>query len=136
MSDKKEVKETQEMVGPPNPNEVNITVERMEAVEPHMGHVFLILVAAIVSYGITEVIKPFIFKTCKEKSEAVTRLVSVIIGGIVGYTLSYEILDLWLGASAGALNAYIVKIVKSKIKSTIGVDKTPNADTEQPKDNQ
>ena len=127
-----EKKEAQEMVGPPNPNYVDLGVEN---VQPHMGHLYLVVVAAIVSYAITEVVKPFIFKTCKEKSEAVTRLVSVIIGGIVGYTLSYEILDLWLGASAGALNAYIVKIVKSKIKSTIGVDKTPNADTEQPKDN-
>jgi ammonia channel protein AmtB len=128
-----EKKEAQEMVGPPNPNYVDLGVEN---VQPHMGHLYLVVVAAIVSYAVTEVVKPFIFKTCKEKSEAVTRLVSVIIGGIVGYTLSYEILDLWLGASAGALNAYIVKIVKSKIKSTIGVDKTPTAETEKPKENQ
>ncbi len=115
---------TTEIVGPPNPNEVSVKMN-VEAVQPHMGHVYLVVVAAIVSYSITEVFKPFIFKTCKEKSDAITRVFSVIIGGIVGYTLSYDTLDLWLGASAGALNSYIVKIVKSKIKSTVGVDKTP-----------
>ena len=120
----KEIVETQEMVGPPNPNVVKVQMN-MEAVEPHMGHVYLVVVAAIVSYTITEVFKPFIFKTCKDKSDAITRLFSVLIGAVVGYTLSYDILDLWLGASAGALNAYIVKVVKSKIKSTLGVDKTP-----------
>ena len=134
MSEKKEVAETHEMVGPPNPNEIKTTVHMVD-VQPHIGHVYLIVVAAIVSYGITEVVKPFIALTCKEKSEAVTRLVSVIIGGIVGYTLSYEILDLWLGASAGALNVYIVKVVKSKIKSTLGVDQTPATEAEKPKDN-
>jgi len=130
-----EKKETQELVGPPNPNEVEVKMN-MENVQPHMGHLYLVVVAAIVSYAITEVVKPFIFKTCKEKSEAVTRLVSVITGAIVGYSLSNEILDLWLGASAGALNAYIVKVVKSKIKSTIGVDKTPIAEAEKPKESQ
>jgi len=82
-------------------------------------------VAAIVSYAVTEIVKPFIFKTCAEKSEAAIRLFAVITGAIVGYSLSNDILDLWLGASAGALNAYVIKIIKSKIKSTVGLDKTP-----------
>jgi uncharacterized membrane protein len=117
----KKTETTETLMGPPAPK-----IEKYD----HIGHVYLIVVAAIVSYAVTEIVKPFIFKTCAEKSEAVIRLFAVITGAIVGYSLSNDILDLWLGASAGALNAYVIKIIKSKIKSTVGVELTPTPSEE------
>jgi len=104
---------------------------QVQEVQPHMGHVYLICVASAVSFGITEITKPFIFKTCDDKSNAVVRLFAVITGAVVGWSLSYEILDLWLGASAGALNAFIVKIFKKKVQSHLGVDETPKPKDEE-----
>ena len=64
-----------------------------------------------------------------QDSEKIQKEVKVIEPGSVAVmmfkNLSNDILDLWLGASAGALNAYVIKIIKSKIKSTVGLDKTP-----------
>ena len=81
-------------------------------------HITLTVVAAGASYAGTHIAKPFIksFVKDKQKSASLVRLVAVIIGGAVGWTLTYKIVDLWLGVSAGAFNALLVKKIKSKVK--------------------
>ena len=91
----------------------DISVVPVEAVL--LGHLILVCIASVLSFAVTQVVKPFIFKTCNEKANAVIRLVAVFVGGFVGWSLSYDILDLWLGASAGALNAFLVKVLKKKV---------------------
>lgn len=83
-------------------------------------HITLTVVAAGASYAGTHIVKPFIkdFVKNKQKSTSLVRLVAVIIGGAVGYSLTHKILDLWLGVSAGAFNAILVKKLKSKVKDT------------------
>jgi hypothetical protein len=92
-----------------------------------IGHVYLVVIAAILSLAITQIIKPFIFKTCNEKSDAVIRLVAVLTGAGIAYSLShpFEMIDVYLGASAGAVNAFIIKMFKAKVKKSLGVDDTP-----------
>lgn len=83
------------------------------------------LVSSASSYAITQIVKPFwksYFKDEKEKASALTRLCAVLLGGITGFSLTYEILDLWLGVTAGAFNTLIVKLVKKKL----GVNKDGN----------
>lgn len=92
-----------------------------------IGHVYLVVIAAILSLAITQIIKPFIFKTCNEKSDAVIRLVAVLTGAGIAYSLSnpFEMIDVYLGASAGAVNAFVIKMFKAKVKKSLGVDETP-----------
>lgn len=109
-----------------NPNEA-------KALEPHMGHLYLVLIAAIISFAITQIVKPFLWKACKEMADSFIRLFAVLTGAFVAYTLSdpLQMVDIWMGACAGALNAYIVKAFKQKIKSTLTLEDTPKP--EEPK---
>jgi hypothetical protein len=52
---------------------------------------------------------------------------------MIAYTLSdpFEMIDVYLGASAGALNAFVIKMFKAKVKKSLGVDETPNAEEEE-----
>ena len=90
-------------------------------VEPHIGHLYLVIIAAIISFAMTQILKPFIWQTCTDKSNAVIRLVAVLIGAGVAYSLSepLQIIDIWMGACAGALNAWVIKMFKAKVKSTV-----------------
>ena len=92
-----------------------------------MGHVYLVVNAAILSLAITQIIKPFIFKTCKEKADAVIRLVAVLTGAGIAVTLSkpFMMIDVYMGASAGAINAFVIKMFKAKVKKSLGVETTP-----------
>ena len=74
----KKTETTETLMGPPAPK-----IEKYD----HIGHVYLIVVAAIVSYAVTEIVKPFIFKTCAEKSEAVRVIIAEIMTIIVSTTL-------------------------------------------------
>lgn len=103
-------------------------------VEPHIGHVYLVCIASVLSFAVTQAVKPFIFKTCNEKADAVIRLVAVFVGGFVGWSLSYDVLDLWLGASAGALNAFLVKVLKKKVLIVSGVIPTKPTEPTEPKE--
>lgn len=98
-----------------------------------MGHVYLVVNAAILSLAITQIIKPFIFKTCKEKSDAIIRLVAILTGASIAYTLSnpFMMIDVYMGASAGALNAFVIKMFKAKVKKSLGVDETPEPQEEE-----
>ncbi len=108
----------------------DISVVPVEAVL--LGHLVLVCIASVLSFAVTQVLKPFIFKTCNEKANAVIRLVAVFVGGFVGWSLSYDVLDLWLGASAGALNALIVKVLKKKVLIVSGV--IPTESKKEPND--
>lgn len=108
-------------------------------VNPHgksdifLGHAYLVVVAAVLSLALTQIIKPFIWKTCTEKSDAVIRLFAVLTGAGIAYTLSnpFEMIDVYLGASAGALNAFVIKMFKAKVKKSLGVDETPTPEEEE-----
>lgn len=83
-------------------------------------HQLILAVAcSAVSFGVTQVVKPFwksYFKEDqKEKATAITKLCAVLIGGLVGWTLTYKIVDMWLGMALGATNSLIVKYVKKKL---------------------
>lgn len=107
--------------------------EGMATQDVFMGHVYLVVNAAILSLAITQIIKPFIFKTCKEKADAVIRLVAVLTGAGIAYTLSnpFMMIDVYMGASAGALNAFVIKMFKAKVKKSLGVDETPEPQGEE-----
>jgi len=107
-------------------------------VNPHgksdifLGHAYLVVIAAVLSLALTQIVKPFIWKTCTEKSDAVIRLFAVLTGAGIAYTLSdpFEMIDVYLGASAGALNAFVIKMFKAKVKKSLGVDGTPTPEEE------
>jgi hypothetical protein len=84
-------------------------------------HILLLVVASAVSYALTQILKPFIWVTAKDKAKAIIRLCAVICGAIVGYSLHQTILDLWIGASAGAMNAFLIALVKKKAKSVVSL---------------
>jgi|13_taG_2_1085334.scaffolds.fasta_scaffold00002_40 hypothetical protein len=92
-----------------------------------VGHAYLVVVAAILSLALTQIIKPFIFKTCNEKSDAVIRLFAVLTGAGIAYTLSkpFMMIDVYMGACAGAINAFVIKMFKAKVKKSLGVEDTP-----------
>lgn len=88
-------------------------------------HYMLMLVSSASSYAVTQIVKPFwksYFKEEKEKASALTRLCAVLIGGLTGFSMTYQILDFWLGVTAGAFNTLIIKLVKKKL----GVSKDGN----------
>lgn len=80
-------------------------------------HYILAITCSAVSYGITQVCKPFwkSYFQDKEKAKGITKLCSVISGAIVGFTLTYQIVDLWLGASMGAFNSLVIALLKKKL---------------------
>ncbi|HCT51341.1 MAG TPA: hypothetical protein DF712_02670 [Balneola sp.] len=85
-------------------------------------HVSLFFVASALSYGGIQIIKPFIKRFCDDKKDVIIRLASIIIGGIIGYSLSKQILDIWIGSAAGVFNAATVGFINAKIKSKHGRD--------------
>jgi hypothetical protein len=92
-------------------------------------HIILTITASAVSYAVTQIAKPFLKKIGKEKSVAVIKLFAVITGGLVGWSLSYAIVDLWLGAGAGGMNTFLVKLIKKKAQSSLGVDPSASEDS-------
>ena len=104
-----------------------------EPADLFMGHTYLVVIAAILSLALTQIIKPFIWKTCTEKSDAVIRLTAVITGAIIAYTISkpFAMIDVYMGACAGAINAFVIKMFKAKVKKSLGVDETPEPKKEE-----
>ena len=92
----------------------------MHEIDLSQHHILLTLIASVLSYGATEVLKPFIWRSCADKAKAVIRLFAIIVGGVIGYTLSYKIVDMWLGAAAGSLNAYLIAVLKKKVADKTG----------------
>ena len=105
--------------------EVVKTIVEIKDLQVHNGHYYIIIVASIISFAITQIIKPFIKSTCDDKANAITRAFAVIAGGVIGWSLSYDIIDLWLGAAAGGINTFIVKLLKKKATAHLGVSETP-----------
>lgn len=86
-------------------------------------HATLILLASVIAYGTTEILKPFLKNlfTDKEKSRAVVRLLSIVSGTVVGYTLGSAWMHIWFGTGAGVLNSWLVAIVKKKLEDRYNV---------------
>ena len=104
--------------------DVNPTGAEMKDV--FIGHAYLVVVVAILSLALTQIIKPFIWKTCTEKSDAVIRLFAILTGAGIAYHLSnpFKMIDVYMGASAGAINAFVIKMFKAKVKKSLGVEST------------
>lgn len=84
-------------------------------------HISLFMIASGVSYGATQIIKPFLWKVRnRAKSKALIRLSAVITGALVGYTVDHQVLCLWIGAGAGVFNATTVGIISAKVKQRYG----------------
>ena len=92
-------------------------------------HVVLIILASVISFGATEVIKPFvsILADDRERRRAIVRLLAIVSGAVGGYTLGPKWVDIWFGAGAGTLNAWLVAVLKKKVEERLHVtlDKTP-----------
>jgi biotin transporter BioY len=92
-------------------------------------HLVLVILASVISFGVTEVIKPFvsIIADDRERKKAIVRLLAILAGAVVGYTLGPNWLDVWFGAGAGTLNAWLVAVLKKKVEDRLHVtlDKTP-----------
>jgi len=72
-------------------------------------HLVLVVLASTISFGVTEIVKPFVsFLGDRGRRHAVTRLMAILSGAAVGYTLGPSWLDVWFGAGAGVLNAWLV----------------------------
>ena len=105
------------------PPDLDINVHMIEQ------HLVLVILASVISFGVTEVIKPFvsILADDRERKKAIVRLLAILAGAVVGYTLGPKWLDVWFGAGAGTLNAWLVAILKKKVEDRLHVtlDKTP-----------
>lgn len=105
------------------PSDLDINVHMIEQ------HLVLVILASVISFGVTEVIKPFvsILADDRERKKAIVRLLAILTGAVVGYTLGPKWLDVWFGAGAGTLNAWLVAVLKKKVEDRLHVtlDKTP-----------
>ena len=105
------------------PPDLDINVHMIEQ------HLVLVILASVISFGVTEVIKPFvsILADDRERKKAIVRLLAILAGAVVGYTLGPKWLDVWFGAGAGTLNAWLVAVLKKKVEDRLHVtlDKTP-----------
>lgn len=79
----------------------------------------LAIMCALISFAVTQIVKPFIKGKCddRDKAAALTRLAAVITGGLCGYTLTFAIVDMWLGAGIGGVNALVMRSVKARLKA-------------------
>ena len=98
--------------------------EEWSKTDVFLGHLYLVVIAAILSFALTQIVKPFISKKWKEHEDALIRGFAIIVGGLIVYTLSdpFQIIDVYLGASAGVLNAFVIKMFKLKVKKSLGVE--------------
>ncbi len=81
-------------------------------------HYTLALACSAISYAITQICKPFwksYYVGESDKARALTKACAVLTGGIVGWSLTFQIIDLWLGCAMGGFNAYIVAQIKKRI---------------------
>ena len=86
-------------------------------------------IAAVIAWGLTEVIKPLFKQTPKRRS--LLRFIALLGGGFSGWLIYSElgglggdIVGAALGTAAGALDALIVWAVKKRIKGSIDANKT------------
>ena len=98
--------------------------EEWSKTDVFLGHLYLVVIAAILSFALTQMIKPFISKKWKEHEDVLIRGFAIVVGGLIAYTLSdpFQIIDVYLGASAGVLNAFVIKMFKLKVKKSLGVE--------------
>lgn len=80
--------------------------------------VHLCILASLISFGVTQVVKPFWVKAksiSKEQGASLTRLCAIISGGVVGYSLAQDIAEMWLGAGMGAVNAIVMALARKRL---------------------
>jgi len=107
-------------------NEPIITVEQ---------HLVLVVLASTISFGVTEIVKPFVsFLGDRGRRHSVTRLMAILSGAAVGYTLGPSWLDVWFGAGAGVLNAWLVAVIKQKVETRLDVQVSPQDKTPPPRE--
>ena len=88
----------------------------MQYVNEHQ--IQLAIIGSLVPFAVTHILKPFLKdRFDAEKSCALTRLAAVLVGALCGYTLTFTVIDLWLGAGVGGINTVIVKVVKARLKA-------------------
>ena len=89
-------------------------------------HYTLAFVCSAISYAITQICKPFWkAKYDSDQAKALTKACAVATGGLVGWSLTYAVVDLWLGCAMGGFNALIV----AQIKKRLGVKDEPSQPT-------
>jgi len=78
----------------------------------------LCAVCSVASYAITEVAKPFTkyFSKNLDLRKGIVRLLACLLGAIAGYEMTRKTFGAWVGFGCGALNAYVVSLIKSKLK--------------------
>ena len=73
--------------------------------------------AAIATWGVTEALKPLVWKHVNLAWEKVgVRLLALFIGGAWGYTLGGDVESLTAGVCGAALSSLIVAAVRKRIK--------------------
>ena len=84
----------------------------------------LCAVCSVASYAITEVSKPFTKYFCKDLDlrKGIVRLLACLLGAIAGYEMTRKTFGAWVGFGCGALNAYIVSLIKTKLKKLSNTD--------------
>lgn len=95
--------------------------------------VILVVVSAVVSYGVTELVKRVMsdYKTSHAKDSmkagdrpwwwnSFLRLFAIVVGGVVGALAVKTFVGIGIGLAAGVLNTVIVATVKDKIKAIAG----------------
>jgi len=100
-------------------------------------HLVLVVLASTISFGVTEIVKPFVsvFADDRGRRRALTRLMAILSGAAVGYTLGPSWLDVWFGAGAGVLNAWLVAVIKEKVERRLDVHVPPHDKTPSPSEN-
>lgn len=92
-------------------------------VQSFQQDLLLLTLASVISFGVTEILKPFLksaFKD-KEKNRSLTRIFSIAAAAIVGYELGDCTQDTLVGASAGILNSWVIAVIKAKIEEKFHV---------------
>ena len=86
--------------------------------------VFFFCICSLITYGITEIAKPLLKIKIKDLSLKTfyIRLIACISGAIAGYTLVNSSLGFWVGFSSGAVNNFVVAIMKQKVEDYVDSD--------------
>jgi len=86
--------------------------------------VFFFCISSLITYAITEIAKPLLKSKIKDASLKTfyVRLIACISGGASGYTLVPNSLGFWIGFSSGAINSFVVAIIKHKVEDYVDLD--------------
>jgi hypothetical protein len=88
-----------------------------------MRESILLVICSVVSYGVTEAMKPIVKWHIKRRAyaQALMRYMSMLVGGLLGYELGWCSYHVWVGVSGGVLSSWIVAVLKEKVEKRLGV---------------